>query len=518
MDRFQKTVIVKNKITTSSVDLHGSMPIRTQSKYARTIAKPINNIAARKPKFPSLVINPKPFNRKFNKENIKRLKSIFYGQSNKFVVERNKSYDKITTRPRSQLRLFYKRTNRPRKNKNEQNMNEQPLERKPEVYKSVSNIKRTLSRKENRRGSKLPHELNFNKLPTSSIVPVLRKKPSIEKKLRVVQETQESGQTTIDDTILAYLKRTLSSMITESVYFKDYYSLYKKYQNGCNQRYRYRSKSDPNLKTMFSRRKRQAFDYCLFTDYLYNIYIHYNIRKEIQTNINYIMDKNTIFYTEIDRLNAMNPYTRYGVTKVENSCFFNFFTLNKYLKEFSHSIKVFNQTNQLRYIEIYEPRRSKKIGMAKTPLVTTSMKNEEKEISTNVIQQPVNNLNSANLFQKLVQHTVDKEKQQARKQMFKKKLNNCFKKTLFFLGRRFRKQSKDNSIEINPSRSYATHRKKMPIDISRVYKLPKTMDIKKISGRVAEDFASTNREFKTHNFNISRIDHSMKRLHETSRR
>jgi len=69
--------------------------------------------------------------------------------------------------------------------------------------------------------------------------------------------------------------------------------------------------------------------------------MQYNIVKEKVTKTSYIMDMNTILHTEADQLNSINP-NRYDIHKHSSRMSFNFFALNKYLKEFSFAIKEFN--------------------------------------------------------------------------------------------------------------------------------------------------------------------------------
>lgn len=102
------------------------------------------------------------------------------------------------------------------------------------------------------------------------------------------------GNVPLEDRFITYLKHTLSSFICSSVYLKDFIKIFSAYTSRTSSRYNFRSKSAGRCDQTLSSSKQISTECCLFTDYLFNIYLDYNFKKEAVTKSHFIMDKNII--------------------------------------------------------------------------------------------------------------------------------------------------------------------------------------------------------------------------------
>lgn len=301
----------------------------------------------------------------------------------------------------------------------------------------------------------------------------------------------------LDERRITYLKRTLSSMITDSVYVKDFFKLYDNYKNGYNKRYHYRSKSASNVKTELSTQKQQQNEFCSFSDYVYNIYTHFNIKKERITKYAYMMDKSTILFSELDI--KPETVTKNTDTPLRQHFAFNFLTVNKYLKEFCHTVKYFNKSKKLVYIHLQGSVTPKyKIGKIKLDImITDNIVTQESENHALVQQLP--NLKTANLFQKLVQNSVINEKHQTKKKEIHHSLTNCLRKSFFYLKRDVEKKRMQTSLK-NQIQFKSIGANRLLIDINTMFKMPKTMNIENFSSSLKNDIKSATKNFRLKNF------------------
>ena len=487
-------------------------PTNSTKKCDRTVIKSTNPLPSQKLKLNNFINGSKSMKNKFNQTSFKRFQEIFYKPRGKLNPQKLKSYDKITKNPQCQLKRFYNKINEfTEDQKQEFNTYDNS---KSFSSSRVIKSRYSMNRRNTKPMSKIIPDLQLLRQASGHNAAMFKKNFSIEKSIKPIQK-KDILANNLDEKILAYLKRNLSSIITESVYFKDYFKLFKKYKDSTNQTYQYRSKSDSRLLDKGSYDKRRANDYCLFTDYLYNIYASYNIIKEQKTKVRYMMNKNILFYNEIDRLNANNVNLLNGVQNSSSRMVFNFFAMNKYLKEFSKFIKRFNKTSKISYVEDIKDKEVKELQKKKELKPDISKYGNMTEVDLNIIQKPINNMKNANLFRKIVQHTVESEKQQVRKNMFKKKLNNCFQKSIFII-KCFGKRNRSVK-EPEPSKLSTSKNKNVCVDIGKVYKMPKTIDIKIFTDNVKNELKTTNRRFKLKSLSRSRDPCTKKQLNASRR-
>lgn len=438
--------------------------------------------------------------KKMDKEASKRFRDMFFNLPVIQTNIRRKSYDVTTKEPRCQLKQFHTRTMKENENRRRKAraINAFPASRDSEYKKRP-----VLLNKAPKRVSRTLSEAFFTRLEEKKE----NKLPSLNKSREFmfqINEIETRHVQSMDEKLIGYLRRTLSSIVTESVYFKDYFKLFKRYQEKHKQAYRYRSKSESRFKPPGSACMQHIQDYCLFTDYLYNIYNHYNMVKAVKTKNSYKMNKNTILSTEIDRL-KMNKVAL--LPQAVSKSFFNFFSLNKYLKEFSLAVKEFNQTGVLRYQKAPETNASKKIRRMKQMDADVDLCVDPPVVDQQMIQQPINNIKSVNLFKKLVQNTVVNEKQKARKQNKKKNLGICFNKAFFFIKNKFGKEDEEVQKK-ERSRSETSYHKKLVIELEKVYKLPKTVKFKQIADALTLDTTRATAKFRLKSLNVNNGSYS----------
>lgn len=336
---------------------------------------------------------------------------------------------------------------------------------------------------------------------SSTIFPIMRKDRSFEKRAIPKKQINAISQAT-DERILAYLKQTLSSMITDSVYLKEFYKLFNEYRTNSDKSFQYRSKSVDDILEHLSNRKRRVVNKCLFSEHVYNLYLRFNLIRQQATRNPYIMAKNTILFSELDKKPAPNDTAPHAnTTQIREHLTFNFLTVIKPLKEFVYAIRHFNTTKQLKYTEIHSINKLKyKAG--KTRLATNiSSKQDLADLEAHIIAQPVNNIRTANMFQQLVQHTVIKEKQVLQHKEIRTKIANCLRRSFYFIKRDLDKRKADeNSHSKFKSKTVAPN--KTLIDVKAVFKLPKTTQLQKLTISLKNDLKTVSKNFRLKNFNL----------------
>lgn len=507
MTSLQKTVSSRLFTSPQKNTISTGVQSRPLPRANNRLEGPSNRPSISRPVLNSFVDGPRSVMTKFGSMSIKRFQGVFYGVKAPAQTGRAKSNDRITSTPACQLKKFYERVHRiKRAEREESDRLKLALESKTEQIKKASSAKLMPVRRDSRCMTNLFADLGHLKksieLPKIHLVWDL----SIECKVKDKASSEPQLEST-DERTLTYLLKTLSSILTESVYFKDFFKLFVRYQTNRSQQYRFRCKSALRLETKLSAAKLRSSGYCLFTDYLHNIYMHFNVLREARTRVSYTMSKNILLFTELDRLNLDNKTRQYGGGRGTQRASFNFFTLNKYLKEFSTSVKELNLGGRMRYTEVADTRVARKLRTLKSPTP---------EIDMNIIQQPVLNIKSANLFQKIVQHTVMNEKVEAKKAMFKKKLKSCFNKSYFFIRRRPNKGSMDIKKSENVH-SYSLHTGHGLIDMGKVYRMPKAMDVKRFGDGFQGGLKLVSNQFRLKGFNLSRDSSKTKKAPKIER-
>lgn len=405
------------------------------------------------------------------------------------AIARKRSIDLLTSRPVNLLEKFVKREI------NTETRNDTPNTAKNGVV-GVGPSSGSNSQKQPQKKSRTIHDYTNVKRRSSVIMFGLRRDFSIEQK-KPSKSTFSLKLNTLDERKLEYLKKTLSSMVTESVYLKDFFKLFNSYLSNGNPKYHYRSKSASRLKNALSIRMKQSDEYCLFSDYVFNLYIYFNIKKEIKTKVSYIMEKNVIHFSELD----VKPKEPLQVTESQprKHFAFNFLTVNKYLKEFSYSIKRFNMTGQVVYVSLQGAKTPKyKTDKIKVDLmVLTKVEPEGGNAQTGPTH--VLNLKAANLFKKLVQHSVINEKHNVKKREIKTRLTNCLRKSFFYVKRDVEhKKMRDTLRSKYHFKTAGANR--LLIDVNTMFKIPKTLDLENFSTSLKNDIKSATKNFRLKNF------------------
>lgn len=381
------------------------------------------------------------------------------------VACRNRSFDLVTTKPRCMLKVLMTESG-------------QKIEMTGSSQSSLQSIKR---KPPGQPLLKTQSSLRLDKYDLTQ-QPIIRSTTKNFKRLSKFASDEQhakDGKTgdhlnvVLDDMILNFLKKTLSKVITESIYFKDYFKLFKKYKHDFDQAFRYRSKSESNLKCQLTKHKTLSKKFCLFTDYLHNIYARYKIMKD-RDEKNVCGNDGKMIVREMRRPMLTKTQSLYKSSiSSQRTVDFDFFNLNDYLKEFSLAIKNFNTLGTLKYDtkrnSMRMIRRNNIMPINVPPLSRMDSLNGDSILHS----KPVVNIRSAVLFQKLVQHQVDADKKQEKKMFMKKTLNNCLNKSFFFIKRALKSRPKNKTRDIIESPSVSvinpTH-----IDIDKVYRIPKT--------------------------------------------
>lgn len=426
-----------------------------------------------------------------------RVPGITVGRGSKLGSKlRKRSVDLLTDKSTNQLMRFVK----PPSLIKQELHQDQPKLGRP----AINSIQTT---KENKTGypkSRLTFDCSMSKRKSSIMLPAMRRDKPIEKTIVIQRSFDEQGNR-VDELTLAYLWRTLSSMLTDSVYLKDIFRVFKSFNVKPVKAYQYRSRSADRSEDQLSTRKRRIFDKCLFQDYLHNIYLHFSLLKQSITRNSYMMDKNTILFSELDKKNQKPVQPGDPQEKTRKHFVFNFLTVIKLLKEFVFAIKHMNKTGRLKYIEVqyvHQPKyRVDKLKLTSgnnsqlTPVVLDSQ----------IISQPIHNLKSVNLFQKLVQHTVIAEKHLIKQKEIRSKIKNCLKKSFFFIRRDAgKKRVLENAVSSFKSKSVGVTR--MFVDVNAMFKMPRTIQPPKITPSLKSDIKTVAKNFRLKNFNFKLQD------------
>ena len=283
-----------------------------------------------------------------------------------------------------------------------------------------------------------------------------------------------------EDRIFNYLQNTLSKLITESVYFKDYFKLFLKYKADLDRKYNYRSKSQDRNGKWHSVRKIHFNTYCLFTDFLHNVCMQYKLSRELKkqktTTSRAVNLKNVKFMRSSLFKSIENEKQSGSITKISG---FNFFGFNGALKELSYAIKNYNETGILYY---NEPDSLEDVDFnigTKNEARRSIMHNRQTGLDYSIISRPVNNTKSAILFQRLIRDSVSAEKKKAKKLQIKRKINNCILKSTFFVKNTVEKKKDEGKLK-KPNKEI-TKPKSAFIDIEKVYKIPKSFRLRNVS-------------------------------------
>lgn len=426
-------------------------------------------------------------NEKFNIQISQKYKPI------RIANKRRKSVDVLTTRPECQLLQFVKRLNK-------KNIPETRY-KKPQ-NKSIKTLGHSmeLENRKIRGGSTVLKKNPSSKKPSLINIPA-------EDKIfthKTIQRTESilKDISSLDNKIIDLLKRTLSILITESVYLKDFYKLFGNYLTKPYGIYNFRSKSANKNKHYLSTRKQHSSEHCLFTDYLLNVYLHYNLKKEAKTKQYYIMDKNIIFMTELDRQELIkNDNETTSKIAEERKYFFNFLYLNKYLKEFIYSIKNLNKNDKLLYIEVSDEIKTKDKSLRKSGSFEDIKFTNHNSMNLSIVDKPVTNIKSASLFQKIVQHTVDNDVHQKKTLEIKNKVNNCLRKSLLFLKQDINHKKGKSQPIINRNRNFKSlSKQRETLNKNTMYNLPRVSNYTKINASIVKNIKNVSKNFKLKNF------------------
>lgn len=418
-------------------------------------------------------------------------------------IQRKRSVDLVTAKPACLLKKYSKKE---RQAKSTAVSAKKPISSKAKVT-PVGNI--FLRRQSSRYILKSASNKNQLNRQSSFMVQKFCRDVSLERSMSDLM-APKSTTNTPDDLLLDYLRKVLSKQITSSVYLKDYLKLFSMYRGRFNRAYRYRSKSEGEPCNAMSQRKAQFSRYCLFTDYIHNLYTHHELLRDRYGSVPLLYTKSTNIKKQKPLLAASRSRANRSL-KCAKTLEFSFLTANENLKSFSLAVKHFNSKGNFGFLYNKGSRKPKHKRAIKMGRASPQVRLDNSQPNGLHIKKPVGNIKNAVLFQKLVKSSVKADETQSKKLFIKQTLDNCLKKSFFHVKRDI-SQKRVQMVQEKPKPTRKAPPKPVYIDVDKVYRIPKTFGIRHQEIRCRDVHGTSLKAFRLKSLNIgksSTLDQNM---------